>query len=112
MKFSRLPISLCHANCENCGLPTEFRMFESGPGGDFATYIGQATQNLYRVNLNNAHYTGKTLDEVLLPAIKREGGNELLTEIPSQVKCKLCGHIFEPMSCGVDDEEIVDAYEL
>lgn len=87
-------------------------MFESGPGGDFATYTGQATQGLYRVDLNKAHYAGKMLKEVLLPAIEREGKDELLREIPSQVKCKLCGHIFEPKSCGIDGEEIVDAYEL
>jgi len=87
-------------------------MFESGLGGDFSTYMGQATQDVYRVNLGKAHYKDRTLKDVLSPAIAREGKVELLREIPSQVKCKLCGHIFEADRCAVDGEEMIDAYEL
>lgn len=112
MKLSRFPISQCHASCERCGLPTEFRIFESGAGGDFGTYVGLTTQNLYRLDLNKAWYTGKTVKEVLLPAIEREGTAEMLIEIPGSVKCKLCGHVFKPTSYGIDGEEIVDAYDL
>jgi hypothetical protein len=112
MKLSRLPISRCHANCERCGLPTEFRVFESGPGGDFGTYVGLTTQNLYRLNLNKARYSGKMFNEALSPAIEREGKGEMLREIPTALKCKLCGHVFEPKSYRIDGEEIVDAYDL
>jgi hypothetical protein len=57
-------------------------------------------------------YTGKTVNEALLPAIAWEGKAEMLREIPAGVKCKLCGYVFEPTSYGVDGEEIVDAYDL
>lgn len=93
-------------------MPTEFRVFESGPGGDFGTYVGLVTQNLYRIDLNKTRHTGKTVNEALLPAIAREGKAGMLREIPTGVKCKLCGYVFEPTNYGVDGEEIVAAYDL
>jgi len=112
MKLKRLPISHCHANCERCGLPTEFRMFESGAGGDFVTYVAKVTRDLYRLDVNKVRSTGTNLKDILSPAYEREGRAEFLMEIPKQVQCKLCGHVFEPTACGLDGEEFVDAYEL
>jgi hypothetical protein len=112
MKSNRLPAALCHANCTKCGLPTEFRMFESGPGGDFSTFVGQRTSNVYRVNLGQIHYLGKSLDQLLLLAIEYEGGAENLAAIPEQIKCKVCGAMFSAERCMVDGEEIIDAFEL
>jgi hypothetical protein len=51
-------------------------------------------------------------NEALSPAIEREGKGEMLREIPTALKCKLCGHVFEPKSYRIDGEEIVDAYDL
>jgi hypothetical protein len=110
MKKVQLPILICHANCPDCKLPTEFKMFESGSGGDFATYVGAKTKTMYRVDLGKVHYQGKQLDSLLAPAIKQEG---TLARIPGEVRCKLCGRIFSATgSIGGDGEEIVDAYEL
>ena len=39
MRKNRLLISICHANCPKCSLPVDFKMFESGLGGDFETYV-------------------------------------------------------------------------
>ncbi len=68
----RLPISLCHANCSKCGLPTEFKMFESGSGGDFSTYIGRKTNSFYRLDLGKINYQDLNLADLLEPAIERE----------------------------------------
>ena len=87
-------------------------MFESEYGGDFSTYIGLSTNNFYRVNLGQIHYLGKSLDQLLLPAVENEGGTMYLTAIPDQIKCKVCGTVFSAEGCMVDGEEIVDAFEL
>ena len=112
MNVSRLPVTLCHANCSKCGLPTEFPMFESGPGGDFSTYVGQRTNRVYRVNIGQIHYLKKSLDQLLLPAIEHEGGIENLTAVPGRIKCKICGTVFSAEPCMADGEEIIDAFEL
>ncbi len=87
-------------------------MFESGPGGDFSTYIGQRTNNIYRVNLGRIQYTGKSLDQLLLPAIEHEGGSNNLTAVPDQIRCKVCGTVFSGERCMIEGEEIIDAVEL
>jgi rubredoxin len=109
MTPSRLTISLCHANCPKCGLPTEFRMFESGAGGDFATYIGARTGAPYRLDLGKVHYQGASLTKLLAPALEREGS---LMKLPDEVRCKLCGNVFSAVSIPIDGEEVADTYEL
>lgn len=109
MKSRRLPILLCHANCPKCGLPTEFKMFESGLGGDFLTFIGTRAESIYRVDLGKVHYQKMTLDELLLPALQQE---ESLRQVPKEIHCKLCGNVFSAVSIAIDGEEIIDAYEL
>ena len=84
-------------------------MFESGAGGDFATYIGARTEAAYRLDLGNIHYQGKSEAELLAPALEREGS---LTKLPDEVRCKLCGTVFCAVSIPVDSEEVVEAYEL
>jgi len=93
-------------------MPTDFKMFESGPGGDYSTYIGQSTHDVYRVDLGQIHYLGKPLSQLLLPAIAREGGVNNLRQIPEQIRCKLCGTEFSAEHCMVDGEEVIDAFEL
>lgn len=87
-------------------------MFESGPGGDFHTYLGKKTNFIYRLNLGQIHYLGKSLNELLSPAIEREGNLGNLLHIPEQISCKLCGAVFNAERCIVDGEEVIDAYEL
>jgi hypothetical protein len=91
-------------------MPTEFRLFESGPGGDFETYLGVNTGSLYRVDLGQVHYGGKSLLELLTSAFQREGGAENLLSVPSQLQCKICGKAISAANVAVDGEEIVTAF--
>ena len=109
MKKNTLPISLCHANCPKCGLPSEFKMFESGLGGDFETYVGAESGSVYRLDLGQVYYHGKTRDELLVEAREKEG---ILTYVPKELRCKICGTEFSPTSIPIDGEETVEAYEL
>lgn len=110
MTPTRLPVSRCSANCTKCGLPTDYEIFESGVGGDFATYVGVTTGNTYRLNLANMHYSGKTIDESLSPALEREPGG--LKRMPGELTCKICGNRFSALNCIIVSEEQIDAYEL
>jgi hypothetical protein len=108
MKATRLPISICHANCPKCNLPTEFKMFESGAGGDFETYVGEKSASIYRVNLGQIGYLNKKINELLKPALEREGS---LRKVPDQLRCKVCGSIFFGRAM-IDGDEIIEAFEL
>ncbi len=112
MESKILSISLCHANCPKCNLPTEFKMFESGAGGDFATYIGETTGKIYRVNMSKVYYQNQELEKLVVPAIENEGGKSKIRQIPEEIKCKICGSIFGTSNIGIDGEESIDAYEL
>ena len=109
MRLNRLPISLCHANCPKCGLPTEFKMFESGLGGDYETYIGAESGAIYRLDLGKVHYQGLSRTSLLADALKKEGR---LIHPPAEIHCKICGNIFSASSIPIDGEERLDAYEL
>jgi hypothetical protein len=91
-------------------MPTDFLLFESGAGGDYATYVGQSTGSLYRVDLAQVNYLGKALPELLSPVHEREGGPHRLRSIPEQVQCKMCGNSFSVGSIAVDGEELVTAF--
>jgi hypothetical protein len=109
MKAARLPIMLCHANCPKCGLPTEFKMFESGAGGDFLTFVGAATGTIYRLDLGKVHYQNISEGRLLAEAERTEGK---LIRVPEEIRCKICGTVFAARSIPGDGEEIIDAYEL
>lgn len=87
-------------------------MFESGTGGDFATYTGLVTYTIYRLDLAKIHYLGLAIDKLLAPAIENECGVENLLCIPEQIKCKICGTVFKAEHCAIDSEEIIDAVVL
>jgi hypothetical protein len=108
MRLTKLPILLCWADCPKCGLPTEFKMFESGSGGDFATYMGDSGA-IYRLDLGKVWYQGKALADLLAPAMKKEGN---LKSIPDDVACKLCGTVSSGRTIGSSGEQIIEAYEL
>jgi hypothetical protein len=112
MEKSSLPISYCHATCPKCKMPTEFPMFESGFGGDFSTYLGEATGSIYRVNMDLVHYGDKDLDEVLSWGIEHEGGKHNLRAVPGEIKCKICSNIYNAESVGLDKEGFAEVYEL
>jgi hypothetical protein len=109
MEAARLLISLCHANCPKCSLPTEFRMFESGPGGDFSTFVGAATGSIYRLDLGKVQYQQIPEASLLAEAEKNEGR---LIRVPEEIRCKICGTVFSARSIPIDGEEIIQAYEL
>ena len=109
MISAQVPIALCHAACSGCGLPTEFRYFESGVGGDFATYLGATTGSFYRLDLWQVHYMGRSVADLLAPAYQREGGAANLLCIPDQLQCKICGKALSTRSIAADGEETVTA---
>ncbi len=84
-------------------------MFESGPGGDFATYIGKRTGAVYRLDRGKVHYQRIPLEALLSPALQQEGS---LAPVPQEIRCKLCGNIFSAAPVPIDGEETVEAYEL
>ncbi len=91
-------------------MPTEFKMFEPGGlGGNFMTYVGTRTGAFFRLDLERAHYQGKTLDELLSSAVQREGS---LDKVPDKITCKVCGNVFSAVSIPIDGEEVINAYEL
>jgi hypothetical protein len=90
-------------------MPTEFLMFESGPGGDFSTYIGQRTGSIYRLDLGKIYYLKLKLETLILPAIEGEGN---LIKIPEEIKCKICGTTYKAEQIMVGGEEHIEAFEL
>lgn len=112
MRQLSLPVSLCHANCAKCGLPVEFQYFGSGAGGDFATFLGRTTQNIYRLDLGQIGYLGKSENELLAPAIEQERGANNLLRVPEQLNCKFCGTPIATKNYAIDGETNVDAYLL
>lgn len=84
-------------------------MFESGPGGDFSTYVGARTGAIYRLDLMKVHYLGKSHDDLLAPALLVEGK---VFRVPEEIRCKICGTVFSATTIPIDGEEIIDAYEL
>jgi len=90
-------------------MPSEFKMFESGPGGEFETYIGSQTGTIYRLDLSQIHYHGASRPDLLAEAMKREGN---LICVPEEITCKICGTVFSATTIPVDGEEFVEAYEI
>jgi hypothetical protein len=84
-------------------------MFESGPGGNFSTFVGVATGAIYRLNLGKVHYQKIPEASLLAEAEKKEGK---LSRVPEEIRCKICGTVFSARSVPVDGEEIIEAYEL
>ena len=112
MTPTQLPVLLCHATCTRCGHPTEFPVFESGAGGNFATFLGEKTGSLYRVSLGEVQYAGKSMETLLAPAIEREGNSTSLRQLPENVLCKVCGNVFSAQSMPIDSETLAAGYEL
>ncbi len=84
-------------------------MFESGGGGDFSTFVGAATGNIYRLDLAKIHYQNISEASLLAEAEMKEGR---LSRVPEEIKCKICGTVFSARSIQIDGEEIIEAYEL
>lgn len=84
-------------------------MFESGPGGDFSTFVGSATGSLYRLDLGKVYYQKIPELSLLAEAEKKEGK---LTRVPEEIRCKICGTVFSACSISIDGEEMIEAYEL
>jgi len=91
-------------------MPAEFLFFESGAGGDFSTYVGQNTGDLYRVDLLQVRYLGKSLQDLLAPVRAREGGAIHVRNSLEQLECKACGTTFSAIRIATDGEELVTAF--
>jgi len=112
MNKTTLNITQCHSQCPNCNFETDYLMFESGMGGDFETYIGDSTKTIYRIDMHKVHYLNLSVEELLKQAIKAEGGTHQIRNIPNQVACNNCKHIFYAAPISVSGETKVDAVEL
>ena len=64
--------------CSACGADAEFPVFLSEGFYDCDTYFGKVTGSLYFVSLELIKYEVHTLEDVLEPALRREGGPENL----------------------------------
>lgn len=84
-------------------------MFESGGGGDFSTFIGATTGNVYRLDLGKVHYQNIPEASLLAEAERKEGK---LIRVPEEIRCKICGTVFSARSVPTDGEEMIEAYEL
>lgn len=87
-------------------------MFESGPGGDFETYYGITTGTTYRIDMIKVHYLNQTVEELLKPAIEKEGGSKLIRHVPSQTECTFCQHLFNAVPITFQGETTVNAVQL
>lgn len=112
MKKAFLPISKCRSTCSNCLVITDFLMFESGAGGDFETFVGAKTGDIYRLDMHKVHYLNIEEEELLKSCGDREGGVENMRRIPEQVMCKVCKSIFHAVPIIVDGESKISAYDL
>ncbi|WOH38227.1 hypothetical protein RI844_03035 [Thalassotalea fonticola] len=112
MKSNKLKISQCHAPCTRCKVRNDFLMFESGAGGNFETFVGDKTGNVYRVDMNKMHYLGMELGELLKPAIVIEDGVANIRNIPNEVKCKVCDSIAKMDTITCEGYVEVEAVEL
>ena len=91
-------------------MPTDqFKMFESGLGGDFETYVGATSGTLYRLDLGKVHYQRMSREDLLADALEKEAQ---LILIPQNLRCKICGTVFSATNVPIDGEETVDAYEI
>ncbi len=91
-------------------MPTdEFKMFESGCGGDFETYVGATSGTLYRLDLGKIHYQKMLREDLLADALTKE---TRLIQIPKELSCKMCGTVFSATNIPIDGKEIVDAIEV
>jgi len=109
---SLLGISNCHAECPKCKLPTaEFKMFESG-FGDFKTYLGEKTGNIYEIDMGMTYYQGIPFDNLINLIAEFEGGLHFLRPIPERIKCKICGNEFTGHTISIDSEEQIYAFHI
>lgn len=112
MRQLSLPVSLCHLNCVKCGFPVEFQFFESGGCGDFATFFGRTTQSVYRLDLGQIGYLGKSESDLLAPAIEQEQGANNLLRVPEQLNCRFCGTPVAVKNYAIDSETTINAFLL
>ena len=112
MNETQLPVSVVTANCPRCRFPSTFRVFDSGPGGDFATYLGIRSGTLYRLDLGKLHYLHMDPPALLAAAQSREGGAANLVEVPDEITCAVCGQQLGNCSMHIDREETIAAFEL
>jgi len=108
-----IPITLCHVNCQNCHMPIDFNMFESGLGGDFKTIYGKTSKRYYRIDLSNLYYLKINISDVINKIIENEGNRNSILELPEELECVFCKTINkENDQIMVDKEQIIKAFVI
>jgi hypothetical protein len=87
-------------------------MFESGPGGEFATIKSKESGELYRIDLNLVHYLNITLTECLQHIAENEGGIANIIRIPEELSCKKCNQTFHATSGQIVSEKHLEVCSL
>jgi hypothetical protein len=89
-----LPATMYSTVCPRCGEAVEFAVFEAS-FYDFATYRGETTGSLYRLDRDACALLRVSLESALMPAAEREGGASLVLPVPENVRCGECGLVFQ-----------------
>ena len=102
----------CIATCERCKMPSDEYVVAAsgGMGGDFLTLRHVRSGALYRQNLTTAHYNPQMGAEELKLIQDHAGGASHLCEVPGQLKCKLCGGEYQPVSVSVAAENEMEVF--
>jgi hypothetical protein len=87
-------------------------VFESGPGGDFETYVGARTGALYRLDVAQISYLRRERSDLLAAAQVREGGAANLLRAPDDIRCRICRATLGATGYVGESEEVVEAYEI
>jgi len=112
MRKMIIPITMCHVNCPKCSMPVDFKMFESGPGGDFETYFETEKMEYYRLDLSMAYYLKKDVETILKQIIDFELKPRTIVKIPDQLKCTFCNSELDISCIRTDGEEKIEAFIL
>jgi hypothetical protein len=89
-----MPATIYSTVCPKCGRAVAFPVFEAS-FYNFATYRGESTDTLYRLDLDACTLLGVTLESALAPAAQREGSASLVRPVPEFVRCGECGMTFQ-----------------
>ena len=102
----------CVATCPRCKMPSDEYVVAAsgGMGGDFLTLKQMRSGALYRHNLTTAHYNPQIGAEELKLIQGHAGGASQLREVPGQLKCKVCGGEYRPVSISVAAENEMQVY--
>ena len=89
-----MPAAIYSTVCPRCSYTVDFAVFEAS-FYNFATYRGESTDMLYRLDRDACDLLGVSLESALAPAVQREGSASRVQSVPEFVRCGACGMTFE-----------------